>query len=85
MADQDARRSEMITQVLRHVTSSPHDADVKGDILRRTIYPPSLVVIAFIFSELRREGRNPPPPPPPPVVEDQKKPGLNRVKNVTEH
>ena len=43
-----------ITQLLRHVTSSPHDADVKGDIFRRTIYPPSLVVIALMFSELRR-------------------------------
>ena len=28
MADQDGRRSEMITQLLRHVTSQPHDADV---------------------------------------------------------
>ena len=31
-----------------------NDDDVKGDIFRHTIYPPSLVVIAFIFSELRR-------------------------------
>ena len=54
MADQDGRHSEMITQLLRHVTSSTHDADVKEDIFRRTIYLPSLVVIAFIFSELRR-------------------------------
>ena len=78
MTDQDGRPSEMITQLLRHVTSQPHDADVKGDTSIHTFYPPSLVVIAFIFSELRRGGgRNPPPPP---VVEDQKKPGLNRVK-----
>ena len=56
MADQDGRHSEMITQLLRHVTSQPHDVDVKGDIFRHTIYPPSLVVIAFIFSELRRVG-----------------------------
>ena len=54
MAAQDGRHSEMITQLLRHVTSSPIDADVKGDIFRHTIYPPSLVVIAFMFSELRR-------------------------------
>ena len=60
--------SEMITQLLRHVTSYPHDANVKGDIFRHTIYPPSLVVIAFIFSELRRGGGIPPP-----VIEDQKK------------
>ena len=54
MADQDGRHSEMITQLLRHVTSSRHDADVKGDIFRRTIYPSSLVVLALIFSKLRR-------------------------------
>ena len=83
MADQDGRRSEMITQLLRHVTSSPHDADVKGDILRRTIFPPSLVVIAFIFSESRRGRGIRPPPPHPSVVEDRKKPGLNRVKDGT--
>ena len=56
MADQDGRHSEMITQLLRHVTSSPYDADVRRDIFRRTIYPPSLVVIVFIFSELRSGG-----------------------------
>ena len=61
MADQDRRHSEMITQLLRHVTSHRHDADVKGDIFRHTIYPPSLVVIAFIFSELRRGVEYPPP------------------------
>ena len=49
MADQDGQHSEMITQLLRHVTSQPHDADVEGDIFRHTIYPPSLVVIGFIF------------------------------------
>ena len=66
MADQDGRHSEMITQLLRHVTSQPHDADVKGDIFRHTIYPPSLVVIAFIFSELRKGGGGGIRPPPPP-------------------
>ena len=66
MADQDGRRSEMITQLLCHVTSSPHDADVKVDIFRRTIYPQSVVVIAFIFLELRRgSGIRPSPPTPP--------------------
>ena len=57
--------------------------EVKGDIFGHTIYPPSLVTVAFIFLELRRGGgggRNPPCPAPAPVVEDQKKPGLNRVK-----
>ena len=63
MVDQDGRHSEMITQLLRHVTSHPHDADVKGDIYGHTIYPPSLVVIAFKFSELRTGcGIRPPPP-----------------------
>ena len=56
VADQDGRRSEMITQLLHHVTSQPHDADVKGDIFRHTIYPPSVVAIACIFSELRGGG-----------------------------
>ena len=71
MADQDSRHSEMIRQLLYHVTLSPHDLDVKGDIFRRTIYPPSVVVIAFIFSELRR-GRGGEFASP--VVEDQKSP-----------
>ena len=62
MADQDGRHSEMITQLLRHVTSEPRDADVKGDIFGHTIYPPSLVAVAFIFSELRRGGGIRPPP-----------------------
>ena len=61
MADQDGPHSEMITQLLRHVASSPHDADVKGDIFRRTIYPPSLVVIAFISSVLRGGAESVPP------------------------
>ena len=68
-----------IPQLLRHVTSQSQDADVKGDIFRHTIYPPSLIVIAFIFSELRRGGGAESAPPPSPVVEDRKKPGLNRV------
>ena len=77
MADQDGRHSEITTQLLRHVTSSNHDVDFKGDIFRRTIYP--LVVIAFIFSELREEGGGGGRNQFPPVVEDQKKPGLNKV------
>ena len=48
----------MITQLLRHVTSHPYDADAKREIFQRAIYPPSLVVIAFIFLELC-----PPPTP----------------------
>ena len=72
MADQDGRHSEMITQLLRHVTSKPRDADVKGDIFGHTVYLPSLVAVAFIFSELRRgEGGGICPLP---VVEDQKSP-----------
>ena len=54
-ADQDGRHSEMIPQLLRRT-------DVKGDIFRLTIYPPSLFVISLIFSELRR-GATPPPIP----------------------
>ena len=40
---QNDRHSGIIRQLLRHVTSSPHDM----------IRTSSLVVIAFIFSELR--------------------------------
>ena len=57
MVDQDGRHSDMMLQLLHYVTSSPYDADVKGDIFRPSIYPPS-----------------------PQAVEDQRKPGLNRVK-----
>ena len=48
--------------------------DVKGDIFRHTNFPPSLAVIAFIFSELRGRGGGGRSPPPLPVVEDQKSP-----------
>ena len=58
MADEDSRRSEMITLLFCHVTSYPHDADVKGDIFGRAIYPPSLVVTAFIFSGYGGGGCN---------------------------
>ena len=40
------------------MTSSTHDVVVKGDIFRRTIYPPSLVFISFIFLEVGRGERN---------------------------
>ena len=61
MVDQYRRQSDMITQLLRHVRSSPHVADVKGDIFRHAIYPPSLVVIVILL-ELRRGAESPPPP-----------------------
>ena len=46
MADQDGHHSEMMTQLLCHVTSSPKDADFKA-------YPPSLIDIAFIFNSIQ--------------------------------
>ena len=62
MENRDGRHSEMIMQLLCHVTSSPHTVDVEGGIFRHTIYPPSVVVVAFIFLELwRGEGGFPPP------------------------
>ena len=62
MADRDGRHSEMITQLLRHVTSSPHDADVRGDIFIRT----KSKSLCHSFHVLAvTEG------PPHPVVEDQ--------------
>ena len=75
MVDQDGLRSEIITQLLRHVTSSSYDADLKGEIFRRTVYHPSLVVIAFIFGVTRDS-----PPAHPGRRRLKKKPGLNRVK-----
>ena len=76
MEDQDGRYS------LRNVRSLPHDADVKGDIVRQIIYPPKLVVRALIFLKLRKwEGSGIPPPLP--IEEDQKKPDLNEVKPIS--
>ena len=56
MADQDGLHPHIMTQLLRHVISSPHDADVKRDTFRHTILPPNFVFIAFVFSELRSGG-----------------------------
>ena len=41
-----------MTARFRNVTSLPDDMDLDEDISWRTIYPPSFVAIAFIFSEL---------------------------------
>ena len=47
MADQDGRHSEMITELLRHVTSSRHVADAKSRChyfyireIKTRVYPP---------------------------------------------
>ena len=50
----------------RHMTSSAYVADLKGNIFGCIICPPSFVVIALIFSELRGGGRISPPPLPGP-------------------
>ena len=57
---------------------SAYVADLEGNMFGRLICPPSFVVIALIFLELRGGGRISPHPRAP-VPEDQKKPGLNRV------
>ena len=54
MVDQDCCHSDIMAKFLRHVTSSPNDAGIEGDIFRPTIYPPSVVVIALISSEKGR-------------------------------
>ena len=59
------------------MTSSAHDADLKGNNFRRNIHPQSFIAVAFKFSEL---DRGDPPESPPPVQKIKKKPGLNRVK-----
>ena len=43
MADQDGRHLKFGAKFLRHVTSSTHDENLKGDIFTRALY----------FSELR--------------------------------
>ena len=65
------------------MTSSADFGDLKGDLFKGIICPPSFVVMALIFSELRGGGRIRLPPPQ--VPEDPKNPGLNRVKETTRH
>jgi len=50
------------------MTSTVVIAELRGNVFGRIICPPSFVVIALKFSELRGWGRIPPPPPP----EDEK-------------
>ena len=71
------RHSEMTMQSLRHVTSSPHDVDAKGDILRRTIYPPSFVVIV-LYSRSYGGGGVESAPLPSGRRRPKEKPGLSR-------
>ena len=61
------------------MTSSAHDADLKGNNFRRNIHPQSFIAVAFIFSELRGLPERPPPPPPQ-VQKVEKTPGLDGVK-----
>lgn len=61
------------------MTSSLVVADLKGDIFRRTFYPPSLTVTAFIFAKLWRWDGGIRPSPPPPAPEEKRKPGLAMV------
>ena len=58
------------------MTSSAHDADLKGNYFRRTIHPLSFIAVAFIFSELDGGASGAPPPP---VQKIEKKPGQDRV------
>ena len=58
------------------MTSSTHDADLKGSNFRHTIHPQSFIAVAVIFLELDRGGFRSPPP----FQEIAKKPGLDRVK-----
>ena len=58
------------------MTSSAHDADLKGNNFRHTIHPQSFIAVAFIFSELDGGASGAPPP----VQKIKKKPGLDRVK-----
>ena len=40
----------------RHMTSTFHVAYFKEDMFGRSIYPPSLTVLAFVCEKLGREG-----------------------------
>jgi len=50
--------------VMSYVTSPAYFADFKGNLLGQTICPPSFVVIAVIFLELRWGMQISPPPLP---------------------
>ena len=52
------------------MTSSAHDAELKGNNFRRTTHPQSFITVAFIFSELKDRKKR-----------SKKKPGLDRVKS----
>ena len=65
--------SENTTDFSRYMTSTVYVADLQGNSFGRTIYPQSFVVLALMFSELRR-AESPGPRTP------KKKPTLNRVK-----
>ena len=49
---QDGGCSEIMTLFPCHMTSSYRVAYIKGDILRRNLYPPSAIVIAVMLVEL---------------------------------
>ena len=63
------------------MTSSTHDADLKGNNFRRTLHPRSFTPVACIFSELDGGGGGGGGfQSPAPVQKVKKKPGLDRVK-----
>ena len=53
---QFGRHLTIMIPLQRHMTSSLHVADVKGDIFGRNISPPSVIVIAFYTCEVM-EGK----------------------------
>ena len=57
------------------MTSSTHDADLKGSNFIRTIHPKIFIAVAFILSELEGGASRAPPP----RAEIPKIPGLDRV------
>ena len=53
MAGQDGRHSQMTSQLLRHVMSSPLDADLKGDIFKKI--KPGIDGALYIYAILSRK------------------------------
>ena len=83
MADQYGRRLEIMTLFPRHVTSSAHYADLKGNNFRRTIHLQSFIAVAFAFSKLEGGGGGVPEAPPSGTVQKvRKKSDLDRVKRL---
>ena len=58
------------------MTSSTHDAGLKGNNFKRTLHPESFIAVVVLFSELEMGASGATPSPGP---EGREKPGLDRL------